>query len=57
MERGIKLHIISKGEKPIPIKYTGKMYCKITNTSGHIEIETNDLDFIKEMKTKGFVQN
>ncbi len=49
------MHKISKGEKPIKIKYTGKMYCKITNTHGHIEIETDDLDFIKEMKTKGFI--
>jgi hypothetical protein len=50
----MKMHKITKGEKPIKIKYTGKKPCKITNQNGYIEIETDDLDFIKKMKTKGF---
>ena len=48
------MHKITKGEKPIKIKYTGKKYCKITNQNGYIEIETDDLNFIEEMKGKGF---
>jgi len=51
------MHKITKGEKPIKIKYTGKKYCKITNQNGYIEIETTDTDFIKKMKKEGFIEN
>ena len=54
LQEMMKMHKITKGEKPIKIKYTGKKPCKITNQNGYIEIETDDLDFIKKMKTKGF---
>jgi len=45
---------ITKGIKPSKIEYKGSKRCKISQTGTYIEIDSDDMDFINEMKDKGF---
>jgi predicted RNA binding protein YcfA (HicA-like mRNA interferase family) len=46
---------VSKGTKPQKIKAKKGKMIKVTRSEGFVEVTTNDLDLIKQLKKDGFV--
>ena len=45
---------VSKGTKPQKIKAKKGKMIKVTRSEGFVEVTTNDLDLIKQLKKEGY---